>query len=111
MKVRSDQGKEFNKAVVKKMFQEKNIDYFTTQNTEIKAHFAERCIKTIKTKLVKYMHNSNTFKWVDKLNDITNSYNNTIHRSIRMNPASVTSKDEIKIWKLLYENNDDKYFF
>lgn len=56
------------------------------------------------------MHNSNTFKWVDKLNDITNSYNNTIHRSIRMTPASVTSKDEIKIWKLLYENNDDKYF-
>lgn len=110
MKVRSDQGKEFNNAVVKKMFQEKNIDYFTTQNTEIKAHFAERCIKTIKTKLVKYMHNSNTFKSVDKLNDITNSYNNTIHRSIRMNPASVTSKDEIKIWKLLYENNDDKYF-
>lgn len=70
MKVRSDQGKEFNNAVVKKMFQEKNIDYFTTQNTEIKAHFAEKCIKTIKTKLVKYMHNSNTFKWVDKLNDI-----------------------------------------
>lgn len=57
------------------------------------------------------MYNLNIFKWVDKLNDIINFYNNIIYRLIRMNLVFVIFKDEIKIWKLFYENNDDKYFF
>lgn len=56
------------------------------------------------------MYNLNIFKWVDKLNDIINFYNNIIYRLIRMNLVFVIFKDEIKIWKLFYENNDDKYF-
>lgn len=106
MKIRTDQGKEFNNSTVKNMLRTNKIDYFTTQNTEIKAHFAERCIRTITSKLIKYMHNSNTFKWIDKLKDITDSYNNTIHRSIKTTPASVKKDDEIKLWKLLYEDDE-----
>lgn len=106
MKIRTDQGKEFNNSTVKNMLRTNKINYYTTQNTEIKAHFAERCIRTIKSKLIKYMHNSNTFKWIDKLKDITDSYNNTIHRSIKTTPASVKKEDEIKLWKLLYEDDE-----
>lgn len=102
MKIRSDQGTEFNNSTVIDWLRKNKIEYFSTQNSEIKAHFAERCIRTIKSKLIKSMQNFNSFKWIDKLKDVSDSYNHTFHRSIQMDPASVTKKDEIKIWKLLY---------
>ena len=49
---------------------------------------AERFIRTIKTKIYKYMTSlsKNVF---DKLDDIVNEYNNTYHRTIKMKPADV----------------------
>lgn len=49
------------------------------------------------------MTNNNTHKWVDQLSAVTESYNNTYHRSIQQAPNSVTKQDEAKIWKLQYE--------
>lgn len=96
MKIRSDQGKEFNNSTVIDWLRKNKIEYFSTQNSEIKAHFAERCIRTIKSKLIKSMQNFNSFKWIDNLKDVTDSYNHTFHRSIQMDPASVTKKMKLK---------------
>ena len=106
MKLRSDMGREFNNHTVKSFLTEQTVEYFTTQNTEIKAHFAERCIKTIKSKLEKYMHNKRTYKWIDALQDITKSYNATIHNSIKMAPKDVTENNTIEIWNRLYNSNE-----
>ncbi len=102
---RSDMGVEFNNKDVKKYLKSQNVKHFVTHNTEIKANIAERLIKTLKSKMYRYMSNKNTHHWIDQLQSITDSYNNTFHRSIQQSPASVTKKDESKIWKLLYENH------
>lgn len=102
-KIRSDKGSEFSNKIMKQFFEEHNIHHFVTQN-EVKANFAERGIQTIKGKLMKYMRAKQTHRWVDELDNITKTYNNTIHRSIKQTPASVSKKDEIKLWKLLYSS-------
>ena len=109
MKICSDMGKEFDNVQFKRFLNTNNVEYFTTQNTEIKAHLAERCIKTIKSKLMKMMQYRNTYRWIDKLKDITTSYNNTIHRTIKMKPAAVRERDTIKLWRMLYENKEERH--
>lgn len=52
------------------------------------------------------MYNFNIFKWIDKFKDIIDLYNNIIYRLIKIIFVFVKKEDEIKLWKLLYE--DDK---
>jgi hypothetical protein len=101
LKLRSDKGTEFSNKIMRKLYKKYDIDHFVTQN-ETKANFAERCIQTIKAKLMRYMRSKQTYRWVDVLASITDTYNNTIHRSIKQTPASVSKRDEIKLWKLMY---------
>lgn len=100
-RIRSDQGTEFSNETIKKLYKKFNIKHFVTQN-ELKANYAERGIRSIKGRLSRYMRSKQTYRWVDELDNITAGYNNTIHRSIKQTPDSVTKKDEIKLWNLLY---------
>lgn len=101
--IRTDQGSEFCNSLLNKYLKSKGINHFVTQNTEIKAHIAERFLRTLKSKITKYMYSKQSHKWFNKLQLFTKSYNNTVHRSIKTTPASVTEKDNIRIWKLLYD--------
>ena len=98
-----DKGKEFTGDKFASLLKERGIKGFVTQNTP-KSSLAERCLKTIKTKLALYMTNKQTYKWYDVLPDITESYNNTYHRSIKRTPASVTKEDSVELWKLQYDH-------
>ena len=77
------------------------MEHFYTQN-ELKASYAERAIKTIKSKISRYMTRHQTHRWIGILEPITMSYNSTVHRSIKMAPKNVTTKDEVRLWKLQY---------
>jgi len=88
-KLRTDKGKEFVNNTLKKYLKDQDIDYFTTQN-EGKANYAERLIKTIKNKIIRFITHNNTRRYIDKLQDMVDSYNHTVHRSIGMQPAKVT---------------------
>ena len=46
-------------------------------NNERKSVIAERFIKTLKTKIYKYMTSISKNVYIDKLDDIVNKYNNT----------------------------------
>ena len=100
-RLRSDQGTEFSNDKMVKFYEQSNIKHFVTQN-ELKANYAERGIQTLKGKLTRYMRAKQTHRWVDELDNVTSAYNNTVHGSIKQTPASVTKKDEIKLWRLLY---------
>ena len=106
-RVRSDKGTEFANKDVKQLLKVRNVGYFVTQNI-VKASFAERAIKTIKSRLVRYMNHRQTHRWVDVLPDITESYNETFHRSIKRSPASVKKTDSVQLWKRQYETPSDK---
>ena len=50
---------------------------------------AERFIRTLKTKIYKYMTAISKNVYIDKLDDIVNEYNNTYHRTIKMKPVDI----------------------
>ena len=52
-------------------------------HNERKSVVAERCIRTLKTKIYKYMTSISKNVYIDKLDNIVNEYNNTYHRTIK----------------------------
>ena len=61
---------------------------YSTHN-EGKSVIAERFIRTLKSKIYKYMTLVPKNVYIDKLDDIVNEYNNTYHRTIKMKPVDV----------------------
>lgn len=102
-RIRSDKGTEFSNKDVKPFLKKEGVGYFVTQNV-VKASFAERAIKTIKSRIVHYMTRKQTHRWIDVLAEITESYNKTYHRSIKRAPVSVKRKDSAELWKLQYHS-------
>ena len=58
-------------------------------HNEGKSVVAERFIRTLKTKIYKYMTSVSKNVYIDKLDDIVGEYNNTYHRTIKMKPVDV----------------------
>ena len=52
-------------------------------HNEGKSVVAGRFIRTLKTKLYKYMTSISKNVYIDKLHDTANEYNNTYHRTTR----------------------------
>ena len=67
---------------------------YSTQNKE-KSVATERFIRTLNSKIYKYMTSIPKNVYIDKLDDIVNKYNNTYHRTIKMKPVDVKSSTYI----------------
>ena len=67
---------------------------YSTHN-ERKSVIAERFIRTLKSKIYKYMTSISENVYIDKLDDIVDKYNNTYQTTIKMKPIYV--KDNIYI--------------
>ena len=59
------------------------------RNSEGKSVVAERFIRTLKSKIYKYMTSISKNMYIDKLNVIVNKYNNTYHITIKMKPIDI----------------------
>ena len=81
-----DKGSEFYN---NSWLHDNNIVMYST-HTEGKSVVAERFIRTLKSKIYKY---------IDELDDIVNEYNNTYHRTIKMKPIDVKDNIYINIGK------------
>ena len=64
-----------------------------------KSVVSERFIRTLKTKIYKYMTLVSKNVYIDKLDDIVSEYNNTYHRTIRMKPVEVKDNTYIDFKK------------
>ena len=100
-RIRTDPGGEFCNKLVNTWFEKQNILHTVTHN-EVKANYAERFIKTLKSKIIKYLQQNNTLKYVNTLQDFVTSYNDTYHSSIKMRPNSVNDKNEQMLWEQQY---------
>ena len=58
--------------------------------------------------MFKYFTLIGQHKWLDILPDLTESYNNTTHRSIKMAPNQVTSENEALVRATLYPRIQEK---
>ena len=70
----------------------------STRN-EGKSVVAEIFIRTLKTKIYKYMTAISKNVYIDKLDDIVNEYNNTYHTKIKMKPLDVKDNTYIDFKK------------
>ena len=59
----------------------KNIQFYAANN-ELKASVVERVNRTVKSKLYSYFMAVNSLHYIDVLQDLVDSYNNTYHRNI-----------------------------
>ena len=66
----------------------KDIQFYTANN-EPKASVVERVNRTPKSKVYHYFTAVNSLCYIDVLQDLVDSYNNTYHRSIGRAPATV----------------------
>lgn len=96
--LRTDKGREFNSGEFRKFMKENDIIYSTSQNPDVKCSIAERCIRTIKGRLFKYLSYKNTYRYVDVLSDLVTSYNNTYHKTIKMTPSQVNDTNIIEVY-------------
>ena len=81
-----DKGSEFYNSSFKKWSKGNDIKMYSIHK-EGKSVVAERFIRTLKTKIHKYMTSISKNAYINKLDDILNEYNNTYHRIIKMKPA------------------------
>ena len=83
-----DKGSEFYNISFKKWLKDDNIEMYLIHN-EGKSVVAERFIRTLKTKIYKYITSVSKNVYIHKLNDIVDEYNNTYHRTFKMKPADL----------------------
>ena len=67
-----------------------NIEMYSTYNKG-KSVVAERCIRILKNKIFKHMTAISKNVYFDMLDDVVNTYNNTVHKTIKMKPIDVTN--------------------
>ncbi|CAB0042874.1 unnamed protein product [Trichogramma brassicae] len=87
--LQTDKGKEFVSRETLTLFKKNNIQHRVVRNPDIKAAIAERFIRTLKERIWRYFTHHRTRRFLDVLPKIVQAYNNTVHSSIKMTPASV----------------------
>ena len=87
-KIWVDKGSEFYNNSFKKWLKDNDIEIYSIHN-EGKSVVAERFVRTLKTKIYKYMSSMSKNVYIDKLDDIVDEYNNTYQRTIKVKPVDV----------------------
>ena len=93
-KIWVDKGSEFYNNSFKKWLKDNDIEMYSIHN-EGKSVIAERFIRTLKTRIYKYMTSLSKNVCIDKLDDIVNKYNNAYHRTNKMKPVDVKYNTDI----------------
>jgi len=92
--LQSDKGTEFLNSTLQSMLRRRCIKFYTSENEDLKAAVVERFNRTLKTTMFRYFTHANTRHYLDVLDDLLYSYNNTHHRSIGMAPSEVNADNE-----------------
>ncbi|KAG1647689.1 putative uncharacterized transposon-derived protein F54H12.3 [Nymphon striatum] len=101
--LRTDRGSEFINKCFKEVTDRYSINHYFTYN-ETKAAIIERWIRTLRMKMARYFTANNTRRYVDVLDSMIDSYNNSVHSSIGMKPSKVTPHNQKKARAKLYKN-------
>ena len=101
--VQTDKGKEFLNKHFKDLMKERGITFFTGENSDIKCSLAERFNSTLQSKMWRYFTHANTYTYIDVLQDLVHSYNNTFHDTLRGRPVDVNRDNADRLFYHLYE--------
>ena len=98
-KIWVDKGSEFYNSSFKIWLKDNDIEMYSIHN-EGKSIVAERFVRTLKTKIYKYLTSISKNMHIDKLDDIINEYNNKYHRTIKIKPVDVEDNTYIDSMEL-----------
>ena len=113
----SDAGNEF-KGECLSFLKSKGIKIYISQS-KYKASIVERFNRTLKEKMYRYFTLQKDNKelvgfhkkrFLNILPQLVENYNNSYHRSIKMKPTQVSSKNEAQVFNNLYSNIEDIKF-
>ena len=76
--------------------------YSTPTKTKWHASMAERAIRTIKSRISRYMQRTKTKRWIDVLDQIVDNYNQTPHSSHNFKPDDVNENNRKEVYKKMY---------
>jgi hypothetical protein len=101
-RIQADKGTEFYNKEVQPFLASKNITLFSTES-ELKAVIVERFNRTLKQRLGKLFNINGNQRFIDVVQRVVKSYNNTYHSSIKMKPTEASKpKNATKVYLNLY---------
>lgn len=92
-----DLGKEYYNKTFQNFLKANSIELFSVHSDK-KAAIVERFNRTLMMRISKWFHFSGKFKYVDVLDRIIKSYNDSKHRTISCSPNQVTKYNEMDVW-------------
>lgn len=101
-RLQSDKGGEFKNATFQNLLRQENIEFFTTENEDIKACLVERFNATLQNRMHRHFTSKHTRHYLEILPALVAAYNATYHRSIGMAPMDVDERNSEKVWQRLY---------
>lgn len=101
--LQSDDGKEFFNQHFSKLMDEYKINHYSTYS-RMKASIVERFNRTLKGMMWKEFSFNGSYHWLNIYKDLINAYNGKIHRTIKMPPIKVNSRNEKKLLNTVYSH-------
>jgi len=100
--VQTGKGTEFKNVHFQRLMTEYNVHHCTSENEDLKASVIERFNRTLKERMFRYFSTHQTRRYLNVLDDLIESYNDTCHRSIGMAPSQVSTENEQTVRDRLY---------
>lgn len=109
--ISTDRGKEFLNSHVQSLFKKYNIHHYSNYNYTFKESLIERFNRTLQNKIRRYLTSIGSNRYINNLDKLVYSYNNTYHRTIKRTPASVNKFNSYKVLYDIYSkrNLEPKY--
>jgi len=99
--LRTDAGGEFLGATFQKFLKENNVFHMIAYGS-VKASFVERVQRTIQDRIYKFFYENQTYNFIDNIDRLVSSYNNTVHSSIGTKPADINEKNYHQVYEKIY---------
>lgn len=103
--IHTDDGKEFFNQHFQRLLKRYKINHYSTF-TKMKASIVERLNRTIMNKLWRQFNLQGSHKWVSHIQRTIDSYNSSIHRTIKMRPIDVNAKNQHDLLRTVYKQNN-----
>jgi transposase InsO family protein len=105
LKIQTDKGKEFWNKDVRAVFDEHEVEHFSTDSPDVKAALVERFNRTFKNRLYRLLTHKKTDTYLPDLQTLVDSYNRTDHSSLgkHRTPESASKQENLQeVWQYQY---------
>ena len=106
-KLQVDNGTEFYNSTFRNLLTALNIQLYSTYSDK-KASIVERVQRTIRGRLFKFLTHTKNNRWLEAIHDLVNSYNSSMHSTIKMKPDDVRTEHTKDILDRLYNKKSYK---